>query len=400
MPSVTRSRKSHRDSSDSDHRRRRKSRHRSRRSSRDSRRSRDHYKNHRRKRSASSSYLSSSYSSSSSDSEVVEEKEKPKKMIDPTSHTPIFPLDEQRMTIKEKMQHQAMITANPTATRMARRVYIGNLPTNLKFTETILLDFFTILIKFHGINTPQPVLSVWLSDPPAFCFLDMRSVSDTAKCITLLDNMNLGERNLKVGRPPDYTPAPIHLSNFVVGAVPLGFNIFKTIVDPAAHKGRKQSSRPQKPKNRNINVPFPATSGTRVKGDLIPVKIRPTIDGGTLVNPAFPEDAELVNKNDPTKMKREELFADLPGDLREAFIEALPSSVNIEPSLLDVDVLPSRPCPPSLVIAIDNMVRAEELVKNDEYTDILYDIRLGAQRYGDVASVVIPRPGHSPGEFG
>lgn len=79
-----------------------------------------------------------------------------------------FTADVEQMTVKDKMAHQAMITTNPAVTRLCRRVYIGNLPTEMGLTEPILLEFFAVLLRLKGISTPQALLSVWLSSPPAF----------------------------------------------------------------------------------------------------------------------------------------------------------------------------------------------------------------------------------------
>ncbi len=56
-----------------------------------------------------------------------------------------------------------MAGANPQLTRQCRRLYVGNLPVGMGFTEKILLDFFSAQIAPLGVNTPNPVLSVWLS---------------------------------------------------------------------------------------------------------------------------------------------------------------------------------------------------------------------------------------------
>lgn len=71
--------------------------------------------------------------------------------------------------LQQQIFHQQMMMANPQLTRVARRIYVGNLPIGIGLTENILMEFFTSAIQTLGIATPKAILSVWLSSPGTFC---------------------------------------------------------------------------------------------------------------------------------------------------------------------------------------------------------------------------------------
>lgn len=67
------------------------------------------------------------------------------------------------------MLAKQMASANPQLTRLARRLYVGNLPIGVGLTESIITEFFNATVKSLGIATPNPILSSWLSSEGTFC---------------------------------------------------------------------------------------------------------------------------------------------------------------------------------------------------------------------------------------
>ena len=110
-----------------------------------------------------------------------------------------------------------MATQNPQITRVARRLYVGNLPAASGLTEGMISDLFRTTVVALGIATPNPILSVWLSAEQTFCFVEFRAVQDCSLALTLLQGIQIMGRTLRVGRPADYKPLPPHLANYVVG---------------------------------------------------------------------------------------------------------------------------------------------------------------------------------------
>eukprot|EP00479_Gromia_sphaerica_P005278 TRINITY_DN1630_c0_g1_i1.p2 TRINITY_DN1630_c0_g1~~TRINITY_DN1630_c0_g1_i1.p2 ORF type:complete len:96 (-),score=22.57 TRINITY_DN1630_c0_g1_i1:125-412(-) len=47
-----------------------------------------------------------------------------------------------------------------------------------------------------------------------------------------------------------------------------------------------------------------------------------------------------------------------------------------------------------------NMVTNDDLKDDDEYNDLVDDIKCECEKYGSVLSAVIPRPGQEPGDLG
>ncbi|ETO21788.1 hypothetical protein RFI_15414, partial [Reticulomyxa filosa] len=99
--------------------------------------------------------------------------------------------------VKEQME--AMY---PQMTRPARRLYVGNLPIDMPFTEQILCEFFTQCCKGLGERT--------------FGFIELRSVRDTTLCLSLFEGLQLGGRNLRFGRPMDYKLPSEELRTYLV----------------------------------------------------------------------------------------------------------------------------------------------------------------------------------------
>jgi splicing factor U2AF subunit len=51
-----------------------------------------------------------------------------------------------------------------------------------------------------------------------------------------------------------------------------------------------------------------------------------------------------------------------------------------------------KPGKPTSVLFLLNMLRSNELENDEEYEDIVYDVKQECERYGDVLSIMIPRP--------
>lgn len=225
---------------------------------------------------------------------------------------------------------QQMQAANPQATRQARRLYIGNMPTGLGLTEAMLQEFFNTTVISMGVLTPQPVMSVWISAEGNFCFVEFRAIKDATACLALLQGLTLGGRALKIGRPSDYKPPPPHLENFIVGL----------------------PSDSYKP---------PAPSGSGPVG--------------------------LLGLNLPTPTLN---FASAPGQQNHALGLTMPVFTPTAPSLTFENPLGSEP--PTEVLVLVNMVTEEELKVDEDFEDIVVDVREECEKYGELLEVVIPRP--------
>ena len=57
---------------------------------------------------------------------------------------------------------------NAEITRPARKLYVGNLPTDLGLTEKMLVQFFTACLKGLGFMTDIPIMSAWINGDQTF----------------------------------------------------------------------------------------------------------------------------------------------------------------------------------------------------------------------------------------
>lgn len=226
---------------------------------------------------------------------------------------------------------QQMQAANPQATRQARRLYIGNMPTGMGLTEVMLQEFFNTTVISMGVLTPQPVMSVWISAEGNFCFVEFRAIKDATACLALLQGLTLGGRALKIGRPSDYKPPPPHLENFIVGL----------------------PSDSYKP---------PAPSGDGPVG--------------------------LLGLNLPTPTLN---FASAPGQQNHALGLTVPvftpPGLTFEPPGITEQA--------TEVLLLVNMVTEDELKTDEDFQEIVLDVREECEKFGELLEVVIPRPGES-----
>jgi splicing factor U2AF subunit len=94
------------------------------------------------------------------------------------------------------------------------------MPAGMGLTEPMLMEFFTATVTSLGVQTPGPIVSVWVSSEGTFGFVEFRAIQDCTHCVILLQGIALGGRILKVGRPADYLPPPQYLENYIIGMPP------------------------------------------------------------------------------------------------------------------------------------------------------------------------------------
>ncbi|XP_044981376.1 splicing factor U2af large subunit A-like isoform X3 [Hordeum vulgare subsp. vulgare] len=102
------------------------------------------------------------------------------------------------------MQPQAM---TQQATRHARRVYVGGLPPTAN-EQTVAIYFNQVMAAIGG-NTAGPgdaVLNVYINHDKKFAFVEMRSVEEASNAMAL-DGIMFEGAPVKVRRPTDYNPS-------------------------------------------------------------------------------------------------------------------------------------------------------------------------------------------------
>lgn len=266
--------------------------------------------------------------------------------------------------LTKEMEHQLtqMQLANPGTTKMARRLYIGNLPVHMSPTEAQLTCFFTVASKVVGIKTPHPVVSCWLSTEGTFCFCEFRSVADANNCHNLFQGVVMGGRPLRIGRPSDWKPLPPSMQSFVL-----------PLTTAVTEEDMKEL-----PKDMAGLVLAAGAGG-------------PLVASSNLDKLSAPKTTLL-----PTSM------ANLGGGMAATMAGNILGSLAPTLGLGGPDIAPSsnepvvlhRSLVPSSVLLLLNMVSetGEELLDEDEFQDMILDVREECEQCGTVTQVVIPRP--------
>ncbi|XP_037675209.1 splicing factor U2AF 65 kDa subunit isoform X8 [Choloepus didactylus] len=232
-------------------------------------------------------------------------------------------------------------------TRQARRLYVGNIPFGI--TEEAMMDFFNAQMRLGGLTQApgNPVLAVQINQDKNFAFLEFRSVDETTQAMAF-DGIIFQGQSLKIRRPHDYQPLPGMSENpsvYVPGVV-------STVVPDSAHK---------------------------------------LFIGGL---PNYLNDdqvKELLTSFGP--LKAFNLVKDSATGLSKgyAFCEYVDINVTDQvPGLMSSQVQMGGH--PTEVLCLMNMVLPEELLDDEEYEEIVEDVRDECSKYGLVKSIEIPRP--------
>lgn len=108
-------------------------------------------------------------------------------------------------------------TLNAQKTKCSRKLYVGNLPTDMVLTENMLVQFFTSCLQGLGLKTPMPIINSWINSDQTFAFIEFRGVQDATLALSLCDGLTLGGRSLRFGRAVDFKSPPKHLRCYMLG---------------------------------------------------------------------------------------------------------------------------------------------------------------------------------------
>lgn len=208
-------------------------------------------------------------------------------------------------------------------------------------------------------------------------FVEFRSVTDCTKCLSLLANLHLAGRPLRVGRPADYKPPPPTLENYVAPA-PL------------------PPSMPPPP----APMPNPLSLHSPQQLASMPMMMS-GMQGPMMGNAGQPMgmNAPMGMPMMPPMMNMPMMNMMMPGMFPPPVAPAVAMPGASQPLASPTASVISNANPPSRVVALRNMVTAEELLDDEEYGDIVEDVKEECKKYGDVEDVVIPRPPKDAGEL-
>ncbi|XP_076309478.1 splicing factor U2AF 50 kDa subunit-like isoform X1 [Tachypleus tridentatus] len=268
-----------------------------------------------------------------------------------------------------------------TITRQARRLYVGNIPFGC--TEEEMMAFFNSQMHNSHFSQGQgnPVLACQINLDKNFAFLEFRSIDETTQAMAF-DGIIFKGQSLKIRRPHDYQPMP-GMSEQPNSAVS---GVVSTVVQDSPHKifiGGLPSYL-NEDQVKELLMSF---------GQLRAFNLVKDSATGLSKGYAFCEYFD-VNLTD-------QAIAGLNGmQLGDKKLIVQRASVGARNSTMAVPVqiqvpglqLSGGAGPPTEVLCLMNMVLPEELMDEEEYEDIVEDIREECNKYGVVKSLEIPRP--------
>ncbi|CAA7035789.1 unnamed protein product [Microthlaspi erraticum] len=283
------------------------------------------------------------------------------------------------------------------ATRHARRVYVGGLSPTAN--EQSVATFFSQVMAAVGGNTAGPgdaVVNVYINHEKKFAFVEMRSVEEASNAMSL-DGIIFEGAPVKVRRPSDYNPS---LAATLGPSQPSPhLNLAAVGLTPGASAGLEGPDR--------IFVgglPYYFTEGQvrellesfgQLKGfDL--VKDRET---GNSKGYAFCVYQDLsvtdiacaalngIKMGDKTlTVRRANQGTMQPKPEQESVLLHAQQQIAFQRIMLQPGAVPTT------VVCLTQVVAEDELRDDEEFEDIMEDMRQEGGKFGALTNVVIPRP--------
>eukprot|EP00127_Corallochytrium_limacisporum_P005017 Clim_evm13s197 gene=Clim_evmTU13s197 len=306
-------------------------------------------------------------------------------------------------------------SVEPQEERQARRLYVGSLPHNI--TEQELIMFLNTHMEKHNLTTQPggPAIAAQINRDKGYSFVEFREAPEATYAMAL-DGIQLRGHGLKIRRPKDYVWKPEHgnpkqiqvkgvISTQVmdgpeklfIGGLPTAWTaeeVKELLQQFGPLRGFTLMSDPNSGFSKGYCFAEFAEKGVTdmaIWG----------MNGIDLGERQLVVQRASVGRQSDRKVGPPVM---LPLDLEviRAYVEGRPlptSSSGHGPG--PEDVSSKAASSPTEVLVLMNMVQEDELRDQEEYEDIVEDIREECGRYGQVIDVVIPKPSddgtHVPG---
>uniref|UniRef100_A0A5B7BXP2 Splicing factor U2af large subunit n=1 Tax=Davidia involucrata TaxID=16924 RepID=A0A5B7BXP2_DAVIN len=306
----------------------------------------------------------------------------------------MFPLASGQFGALPVMPVQAM---TQQATRHARRVYVGGLPPTAN--EQSVATFFSHVMSAIGGNTAGPgdaVVNVYINHEKKFAFVEMRSVEEASNAMAL-DGIIFEGAPVKVRRPSDYNPS---LAATLGPSQPNpNLNLAAVGLTPGSAGGLEGPDRIfvgglpyyfTEAQIRELLESFGPLQGFEL------VKDRET---GNSKGYAFCVYQDLsvtdiacaalngIKMGDKTlTVRRANQGTSQPKPEQESVLLHAQQQIALQRFILQPGAIASK------VLCLTQVVSADELGDDDNYEDILEDMRTECGKFGTIVNVVIPRP--------
>ncbi|KAI0983298.1 hypothetical protein GJ496_006364 [Pomphorhynchus laevis] len=256
----------------------------------------------------------------------------------------------------------------------SRRLYVGNIPFGV--SEAEMQDFFNQQMHSTGLaqSPGNPIIAVQINLDKNFAFLEFRSIEETTSA-TAFDGIIYQGQSLKIRRPRDYQPVPGLNDSITELSTSYSDSPFKIFIGCIPiYLGEEQI--------RELLVSF----GTLKAFNLVKDPSTGLSKGYAFCEYLSNDDSEIAIKG---------LCGMVLGEKRLIVQYAnQPIMNNGTPVSIQVPGMPtlSTPFPPTEVLCLLNMVTEEELMDDEEYEDIMDDVRNECGKFGSIKSLEIPRP--------
>ncbi|XP_017637316.1 splicing factor U2af large subunit B-like isoform X2 [Gossypium arboreum] len=283
------------------------------------------------------------------------------------------------------------------ATRHARRVYVGGLSPTAN--EQSVATFFSQVMAAIGGNTAGPgdaVVNVYINHEKKFAFVEMRSVEEASNAMAL-DGIIFEGAPVKVRRPSDYNPS---LAATLGPSQPSpNLNLAAVGLSPGSAGGLEGPDRIfvgglpyyfTEAQIRELLESFGPLRGF----DL--VKDRET---GNSKGYAFCIYQDLsvtdiacaalngIKMGDKTlTVRRANQGATQPKPEQESILQHAQQQIALQRLMLQPQGVPTK------VVCLTQAISEDDLRDDEEYGDIVEDMRQEGGKHGALVNVVIPRP--------
>jgi len=271
-----------------------------------------------------------------------------------------------------------------SVTRQARRIYVGNIPFG--FNEQEMMDFFNQQMHLNGLAQAEgpPILACHINRDKNFAFLECRSIDETTQAMAF-DGINFKGQSLKLRRPRDYQPIP---GGGGVEAGPGVPGLISTVVADSDNKvfvgGIPNYLNEDQVKELLTSF-----------GQLKAFNLVKDLGSGLSKGYAFCEYRDGTITDQAIAGLNGMQLGDKKLIVQRASVGSKNmAAMNVAPVTIQVPGMAGMAGPgqSTEVLCLLNMVTPDELVDEEEYEDILEDIREECTKYGEVRSVEIPRP--------
>ncbi|XP_052727267.1 splicing factor U2af large subunit A isoform X5 [Vigna angularis] len=287
------------------------------------------------------------------------------------------------------------------ATRHARRVYVGGLPPTAN--EQSVATFFSQVMAKIGGNTAGPgdaVVNVYINHDKKFAFVEMRSVEEASNAMAL-DGIIFEGAPVKVRRPTDYNPS---LAATLGPSQPNpNLNLGAVGLTPGSAGGLDGPDRifvgglPYYFTETQIRELL-ETFGPLRGFDL--VKDRETGNSKgyafcvyqdlavTDIACAALNGIKMGDKTLTVRRANQGANPQQPKPEQESILMHAQQQIALQKLMLQPALVATK------VVCLTHAVSADELKDDEDYEEILDDMRQECSKFGSLVNVVIPRPPH------